>query len=354
MSVHLLVRSASLINYANVARDVGLDPEAMLEEVGLPVQALHDVELWIPSLKVRALLDRSSLRSGREDFGLRLAETRHPWTLGALALAIREQPTLRPALQVLSHHIRLHNGSLHFWLEEDPRSVTLRLELTGGGQLRQSTELSLGIIFRLLRAALPDTWQPMAVCMRHSRSRDTSTARRVFGVHPVYDSEMNGIVFRPADMDLPMATFLRLDELTRKYVHWLKERSGSSTTAQVRQLVFALIGSGHCSLSLIAGHLDLQERTLHRRLSDEDTTYLALLNQTRRELVESYLGSGARSQAELSELLGFSGTTVFCRWFRSQYGMTTRTWRARRQAPTQRRRYDRISSVPTATEITPT
>lgn len=321
------VRSASLINYASVAREVGLDPRSMLDAVGLPVQALEDAELWIPSLKVRALLDLSALRSGREDFGLRLAETRHPWTLGPLALAIREQPTLRPALEVLSRHIGLHNGSLQFWLEDEARSVTLRLELTGGGQLRQSTELSLGIISRLVRAALPDAWRPIAICLRHPRSKDTATARRVFGEPPVYDADLNGIVFRAADMDLPMATYLRLDELTRKYLNWLKETAGSSTTSQVRQLTFALLGSGHCRLSELARHLGMQERTLRRRLSDEGTSYLALLNQTRRELVEGYLESGTRTQAELSELLGFSGPAVFCRWFRSQYGVTAGTWR---------------------------
>jgi hypothetical protein len=41
------------------------------------------------------------------DFGLRLAERRSLSNLGALALLIREQPTIRKALEVLANYIHL-------------------------------------------------------------------------------------------------------------------------------------------------------------------------------------------------------------------------------------------------------
>ena len=328
-----LVRSASLINYASLARQAGLDPLAMLAEAGLPAQALEEADLWIPSLKVRALVDASARRSGWEDFGLRLAETRQFWVVGPLALAIREQATLRPMLEVLSRHISLHNASLAFWLEDDGKNTSLHMELTGGGEYRQSAELSLATLFRLIRHALPEGWQPVAVCFSHGAPADGSTALRVFGPRLQFDAPFSGIVFQTSDMDLPLATHTRLDEFTRQYLRWLTQTQGGSAAWQVRQLTLALIASGQCKLSMMARHLQMQERTLHRRLQKEGVRYSDLLNQTRRELAERYLSSAARKQSELAQMLGFTGTTVFSRWFRQQYGVTPAQWRAARMAP---------------------
>lgn len=325
-----LVRSASLINYASLARQAGLDPLAMLAEVGLPAQALEEADLWIPSLKVRALVDASARRSGWEDFGLRLAETRQFWVLGPLALAIREQATLRSMLEMLAQHIRLHNASLAFWLEEDVQTTTLHMELTGGGEYRQSAELSLATLFRLFRHALPQDWRPVAVCFIHGAPSDTGTARRVFGPRVQFEAPFNGIVFKASDMALPMATHTRLDEFTRQYLRWLTQQQGGSAVGQVRQLTLALLASGQCQLSMLARHLQVQERTLHRRLQKEGMRYSDLLNQTRRELVERYLSGSARKQSELASLLGFTGPTVFSRWFRQQYGVTPAQWRCAR------------------------
>jgi AraC-like DNA-binding protein len=328
-----LVRSASLINYASLARQAGLDPLDMLAEVGLPAQALQEADLWISSLKVRALVDASARRSGWEDFGLRLAESRQFWVLGPLALAIREQATLRPMLEVLSRHIHLHNASLTFWLEEDVHTTSLHMELTGGGEYRQSTELSLATLFRLFRHALPEDWQPVAVCFSHGAPSNTHTAKRVFGPRLQFDAPFNGIVFKASDMDLPMATHTRLDEFTRQYLRWLTQAQGGSAAWQVRQLTLALLASGQCQLSMMARHLQVDERTLHRRLHKEGVRYSDLLNQTRRELVERYLSGAVRKQSELAQMLGFSGPTVFSRWFRHQYGLTPAQWRSTRRTP---------------------
>jgi hypothetical protein len=53
------VRSASLTNYAEVARKVGLDPHRLLSEFGLPQGCLREPELKIPIDAARRLLEAS-------------------------------------------------------------------------------------------------------------------------------------------------------------------------------------------------------------------------------------------------------------------------------------------------------
>jgi hypothetical protein len=54
---------------------------------------------------VARLLEDSAARSGRPDFGLRLAERRRLSNLGVLALLVRKQPTIREALEALANYI---------------------------------------------------------------------------------------------------------------------------------------------------------------------------------------------------------------------------------------------------------
>ena len=67
-------RSASLTNYADVARRVGLDPGSMLREFGLPERCVVEPELRVPADAVRQLLEASAERSGEEAFVQALAE----------------------------------------------------------------------------------------------------------------------------------------------------------------------------------------------------------------------------------------------------------------------------------------
>ncbi len=62
-------------------------------------------------------------------FGLRMAESRRLSNLGPLALLVRDEPTLRSALEALMHHIHVHNEALAVRVEQVSNLVVVRLEL---------------------------------------------------------------------------------------------------------------------------------------------------------------------------------------------------------------------------------
>jgi hypothetical protein len=97
-----LIRSAVLNNYVELSRSLGLDPYRMIVAYGLPAACLDDPEIKVPLTSVLRLLEESALQSGKPDFGLRLANNRTLANVGALALLVREQPTIRKALDAPS------------------------------------------------------------------------------------------------------------------------------------------------------------------------------------------------------------------------------------------------------------
>ena len=108
-----LSRYASLNDYVELAGSLGLEPARLIRDCGLDPAGFGTQDRWIPAEAVADLLERSAVESGREDFGLRLAQLRRFSNLGPLSLVIREEPDVRSALRLLSRHEHMYNEALH-------------------------------------------------------------------------------------------------------------------------------------------------------------------------------------------------------------------------------------------------
>ena len=313
------VRSASLSNYGELARSLGLDPVQMLARVGLPLNCLDSADLRLPADAALALLELSAQVSGEPAFGLRLSQTRRLSTLGLVGMLARDEPTLREAIITLVRYGWQHNESLMVRLEESDGIAVLSQELlTAPNAGRQSIELAVGAMHRILRLLLGPEWSARAVCFTHPAPAVIDTHRRLFGRDVRFSQEFNGIVLRSADLDTPMAM---ADPVMRGYAHHMlveatpKERT--RTRHEVHQLILTLLPTGRCNADQVALHMGVDRRTVHRRLAREDCSFSALLQQTRQELVIRHL-SGGRRLSEIAPLLGFSSLSAFSRWRRTQ------------------------------------
>ncbi len=327
-----MIRSAALSNYVAVARSVGLDPYEMLAGVGLDRSCLVDPDVRIPASAVGRLLEASARASGAEDFGLRVAETRDLSNLGPLGLVVKEEPTLRAAIDALARYMRLHNESLFLRLEDHGPIVILSQDLSGqSASLRQSIELSIAANFRIFRSLLGADWQPLRITFTHERPANRSTYRRIFGDTPIdFLAEQNGLILRSRDLKRPLpAADPGLARYARQYLESLSLQSRDSFTGQVRQLVLTLLPAGRCSIERVAQHLSVDRRTVHRRLGAEGTSYSQLVDAVRDEIALRYLPSSPRTLSDVAELLGFAGLSAFSKWFRRRHGATATEWRAR-------------------------
>ena len=318
----VLVRSASLTNFADVARGAGLDPSRLLSEFGLPARALRDPELRVPANAVRDLLEACAERSGDHAFGLRMAEARRLSNLGPVGLLVREQPTLRLALGALTDYGRKLNEVLFLTLEETGDVAVLREELIVGhaGPVRQSTELAIAVAFRILRLLLGPDWKPRRVCFAHEAPADRSVHERLFGRNVEFGHYFNGIVFARRDLELQNPN---ADPGMARYARQLVESGVGGDdphmTDRVRELVLGLLGTGQCTIAVVAQHLGVDRRTVHRRLASEGHSYSGVVEAVRRELADRYMKDRSRPLGEVASLLGFAAPSGFSRWYRRQF-----------------------------------
>jgi len=327
-----VVRSASLNGYADLAQSLGLDAPAMLRAAGISARSLQDPETPLSTSAVRALLEASAEASGAEDFGLRLAARRQFSQLGPIALVLKEEPTARAALDTLCRYLRLLNASLLTRLESSDDLLVIREEILADStaSVRQSMELAVGVMHRILMELLGPQWQPVGVCFRHRGPRDTSRHRAFFGTRVDFNAGFNGIVCRAADLQLPreggnpeMARF------ARQYLDRALSREHQTTQATVRQLIAALLPGGRCTSQQVAQHLGVDRRTVHRHLATEGESFSQLLQSVRSELVMAQLRHGTLALSEVAALLGFASPSAFAYWFNRSFGCSVRDWRKR-------------------------
>ncbi|SEM50915.1 AraC family transcriptional regulator [Streptacidiphilus jiangxiensis] len=327
-----LVRTAALQGYIELSRSLGLDPQTLLRRVGLDAAALAVQDRWISAVACVQLLELSAAESGREDFGLRVAEYRRLSTLGPIGLVVREEPNVRSAVELLLRHQDMYNEALHTRLVEAQGLASLKVTVDPGErmEIRQATELAVAAYHRVVRGFMGGRWQPLSVCFTHRAPADTGTHRRIFGPVVEFEREFNGMVFYAADLDTANALAdPQLLTYARQFFDAIASpKDDAAAVDRVRELIEVLLPTGNCSVEQVAHSLGVDRRTVHRWLAESGESFSSLLGSTRRELAEQLVASPRRSLTEISGLLGFSSPSAFSRWFREQFGCSARDWRA--------------------------
>lgn len=325
-----LVRSAALTHFVDLAAKCGLDGRALVVKAGLPPRCLDDPDLKIASRDVGRLLELAAERGREPAFGLRMAESRRLSNLGPLALLVRDEPTLRSVLEALMRHIHLHNEALAVHVEQVSNLVVIRAELAaeGAASLRQATELVVGVAFRVLQPFMGASWQPRLVCFTHAAPASPGVHRRVFGRAVEFGHDFNGIVCNAADLD---AANPGADPVMARYAKRLLAQSlgkQSRMSARVRQLVVLLLPRGLCRVEVVAQHLGIDRRTVHRQLAAEGTSFSGVVESVRKDLALRYVEGTGQPLLDVAGLLGFASASAFSRWYRGSFGVSAASRRA--------------------------
>jgi AraC-like DNA-binding protein len=153
---------------------------------------------------------------------------------------------------------------------------------------------------------------------------------RALGCPVRYDAPEMRLVMRRAPLEQPLPRhdpklFAYLARHAQAIVTRLPQSNRISE--RVQRLLTETLQSGEPVQTDIARKLALSERTLQRRLREEDTSFAQILDGVRRELAERYLQNPATTLHEVAFLLGYSEPSAFHRAFRRWTGVTPQVFR---------------------------
>ncbi len=324
----------ALLRYA---REHGADAGELARRFGLDGAATDEAAISVPAL--RALFDEVAIACAEPLLGLRLAAAPPSSTKYApLELAVRSARTVAEALECLARFAALVHPALRAewsppdatWTQEPATRVAL--ESLGG----HADSYALGFVLARCREACSEpSLTVRAAAFAHARPRDLTPLQRFFGTEALtFGAERSGFTLHPEVARAPLATHdERLHatalELARDA---LARRAPPKTTASLVAAALRDALAERPSLDAVARRLAMSERTLQRRLLDERTSFLDVLDAVRETRARELLREPARSLVEVADDLGFADLATFCRAFKRWTGEPPGTFRRRRLA----------------------
>jgi len=164
---------------------------------------------------------------------------------------------------------------------------------------------------------------PVEVALSYPAPRDLAPYRTAFRCPVSFGARLSSLLYALDDLTRPLSTSNpTLAALHDRYAgDYLEHFDRGQTSYRVREVIIRRLPDGEPRRDQVARELCMSERTLQRRLEEEASSFVQLLNDTRRELAEQYLNRLHLSLAQAAYLLGFSEQSSFFRACKRWFGL---------------------------------
>ena len=269
-------------------RNVATQP--LLHRAGLAEPAFDNPRHRVSAVGQVKFLEYAAEAMDDTAFGLHLAEQTNPREAGLLFYVVSGAKNFGEAWTLFARYHRIVNESQHLKLARQPKSVIIETSFVGipGHHARQIREFQTAVVLRAFSNLTGRDIRPIRVAFVHVRTTDLREIVRAFGCPVEFGAPSDQLEFSNETFALPLVTGDRnLLETLRPFCDEAaraRHAASGSIRASVENEVQRLLPHGRANVETVAKALTLSVRTLSRRLSGEDTTFVEVVDQLRRSL----------------------------------------------------------------------
>ena len=339
MEPHLLetvrLTTQSIRIMVSALRENALDPEPLLHDASIESSIIADPQGEV-SCAQELTFQQFFADATRHLPGLwmRTGLRYRVMSYGPLGLAVLAANDVAEGLHVLSAFQALTFSLMHYDVQfEDGQAIALIAhDRDAPASIREfHQERALGSVTMFLNDMQPPRFPLRCIESALERPAGWQGCDALLGAPVTFGAATTRWVFEKGagDLTLPMASPL----LEETYSSLCKRLVAAAPTKDgfVSQVFDLLIRSGRGFPPAIdvAAQLNVSERTLHRRLDANSTSFGKLVDQIRHERSRDMLDRSTLSIERISEMLGFAETSSFTRAFRRWEGMPPLRYRRR-------------------------
>jgi AraC-like DNA-binding protein len=310
----------------------GLDMRALLTAAGIDAASLEAPGARLATEKISRLWELAVERSGNPAIGLAQHQVVRPASFDVVGYTMMSCANLRAAFERLTRYLLILSDALTMTLSDERDGFRVTFELFGGDRPvpRQRIEFIFATLIGFCRWVSGREVYPLAIELPYSSPVDVAPYREAFRCRLSFDAPGNSLLFAAPDMAAPLPTSNPvLAELHERFAgEYLKHFDHAQVSYRAREVIIRRLPDGEPRRDQVASELCLSERTLQRRLEQEATSFVQLLDDTRRELAEQYLGRLHLSLAQAAYLLGFADQSSFFRACRRWFDLSPGQYRS--------------------------
>lgn len=305
-----------------------------LQEPG-PSGELEVQHLSLPDFR-RLILEAIRL-TGDPAFGLLVGERLLVNSHGMLGYVTSQSVTPREALELIARYFPLRTSLVLVQLELTPQRARLVFteNLPLGDVAQPVLEAIVLTIKNLFEYVTMGVCRADAAAFAFTAPAHQQLAEQLFSCALHYRAGWNGFELALTQLDKPVRTSnpkALLQAIQRCQAELTRLARRQELSSRVRVLMLEK-QNGLPSLTITARLLNLTPRTLHRRLTEEGTSYREILDSVRRQLALDHLRDRQLSIQEIAFMLGYGDMANFRRAFKRWTGEAPSIHRGRLNTP---------------------
>ncbi|MDD9892154.1 MAG: AraC family transcriptional regulator [Gammaproteobacteria bacterium] len=305
-------------------RQNNIEMAPVLAEAGLTEDELQNIDNRIPIAKHQAALAKAYELSNDPDFAMHYGESVKPGHYGVVGLVAM---SCEKAGELLELHIRYQSlvadgVAVEYQKVKEGLALSIHAKVPEliDNRLHQESTFASWISLARWITGLKDHY-PLRANFTTDKPENTDELHRVLGPNLYWNQPICGAVFDSALLEspLPQANPALRKQLESQVEQQLIAAGGAQfdpLLQQVQSHISKSLADGVPDIEQVASALNLSTRALQRKLSDLDTSFSQMLDNTRKELALNYIRQAHISLTEVAFLLGFSEQSAFNRAFK--------------------------------------
>lgn len=185
-----------------------------------------------------------------------------------------------------------------------------------------------------MATSLGQTIQVKGIHLPYPKPKDTRPYEQRFNCPVNWDADKSSIIIRPTDLQaqFPQANKMAQDLYRSQCEQQLKRQQSHGEQLHHKVMHYlSLFNHQYPNILQVSKYLHISERTLRRRLNEQNTNFQALLDQVRYEKSQQLLQQSQVSIDEIADKLGFSEAAAFNHAFLRWSGLSPGKWRKENQ-----------------------
>jgi AraC-like DNA-binding protein len=316
----------------------GYDLAPVLSVLGVAENEIGNADRLISRVRFNEALDAAIELTGDPFVGLHAGEHIRPTHYGVLGYVMMTCETPR---QVIDRHRRWHQlvaGGETVEYEVEGNLLWLRGSLPQAEHLltRPGVECNMASVISFARWIASPQLNPAEVCFPYPAPLDLVEYRRVFRCPMRFEAQGFALAVANSLLDMPLP---QSDPDLRQMMEAKASRQAAELgleddvfLGQLRKVLASQFAHVIPDMDTAATAMNISARTLQRRLTERDTNFKRVLDDTRRDLAISYVRDPQLSLVDIAFLLGFSEQSALNRAFRRWTQKTPTDYRAVMQA----------------------
>jgi len=330
----ITLRVGPLVNLPQLVVSLGQDPQPIFHNCGFQVQRFQDPENRVPFIPTSNLITRCVELTGADHLGLLLGQIATPSHLGLSGFLAQSASSVEEALGALVANLDLHDQGGFASLDIGPShsSFSYTLQQSDISAAEQVSDLAAVMIYQIMRGLCGEDWVADSVGLERREPAEPLPYKKFFDTQIYFNATNSTVTFKNSWLK---ATPSGSDPLLYSHLaaeaELLHETYKGELMDELPSCLHKALLCGQFSSKQVAAGLGIHERTLHRRLKAEETSFRSELDRARRGLSEQLLCSTSLPVCDIASTLGYSDSSGFIRAFQRWCGTSPSAWRRQHQ-----------------------